>query len=217
MVNSPDPMGTVKVVGSMKNVMWQGQLGVRIDLDTIADKTGLYGLGPLTGLTGELLINDGRTYISRVTSDTTMSVEVGGPSGAPFFVYANVTDWREVPLPPTVTSIAELETFIDKQTRNQARPFAFKLVGTVTSANIHVQNLPPGTPVSSPKEAHQGQASYSVADEAVEIIGFFSTEHQGVFTHHDSFLHMHLLTAAGDRMGHLDGLVPGGMRLFLPE
>lgn len=37
----------VKIVGQMKNVMRKGQLHANINLDTIADKSHLYGLGPL--------------------------------------------------------------------------------------------------------------------------------------------------------------------------
>lgn len=29
----------LKIVGAMKNVMWKGELGSRINLDTISDKT----------------------------------------------------------------------------------------------------------------------------------------------------------------------------------
>jgi hypothetical protein len=65
----------IKIVGAMKNVMWKGELGSSIDLDTISDKNGLYGLGPVSYLTGELLVNNGKSYVSKVTSDSTMTVE----------------------------------------------------------------------------------------------------------------------------------------------
>ncbi|MBS3737813.1 MAG: alpha-acetolactate decarboxylase, partial [Psychroflexus sp.] len=65
----------IKFVGAMKNVMWKGELGSSIDLDTISDKKGLYGLGPVSHLKGELLINNGKSYVSKVTSDSTMTVE----------------------------------------------------------------------------------------------------------------------------------------------
>lgn len=68
-------------------------------------------------------------------------------------------------------------------------------MGTVASAVIHIQNLPLGTKVSSPEEAHQGQRNYLIEEESVEVVGFFSTKHQGVFTHHNSFVHMHLINA----------------------
>src|SRR5690554_4068518 len=65
----------VKIVGEMKNVMWKGQLNGNINLDTIANKTNLYGLGPVEYLAGEILIIDGKSYKSTVTSDSTMKVE----------------------------------------------------------------------------------------------------------------------------------------------
>ena len=77
--------------------------------------------------------------------------------------------------------------------------------------------MPEGTKVSSPDEAHQGQTNYNIANENAEIIGFFSTEHKGVFTHHDSFLHMHLITKDESKMGHLDELEIGEMKLYLPK
>lgn len=40
--------------------------------------------------------------------------------------------------------------------------------------------------------------------EQVDIIGFFSTTHKAIFTHHDSFLHMHLIGANREKMGHLE-------------
>jgi acetolactate decarboxylase len=207
----------VKIVSAMKNVMWKGQLDNRIYLDTISDKNGLYGLGPASYLTGELLINNGQSYLSKVTTDSTMIVEKTFETSAPFFVYGNVAEWNEVELPANVRTIEDVEIFIDEKTTDLKRPFAFKLIGQVSSAIIHIQNLPEGTKVSTPEEAHQGQIKYPIANEDAEIIGFFSTEHQGVFTHHDSFLHMHLITKDESKMGHLDELEIGKMKLYLPE
>lgn len=207
----------IKIVGAMKNVMWKGELGSSIDLDTISDKNGLYGLGPVSYLTGELLINNGKSYVSKVTSDSTMTVEKTFNTSAPFFVYGNVTEWNEIDLPSDVKAIQDLEKFIDDKTTDFKRPFAFKLIGQVSSAIIHIQNLPEGTKVSSPDEAHQGQTNYNVENEEAEIVGFFSVEHKGVFTHHDSFLHMHLITKDESKMGHLDELEIGQMKLYLPK
>ena len=207
----------VKIVGAMKDVMWKGKLDGKILLDTISNKKGLYGLGPESFLTGEILINNGTTYTSKVLSDSTMIVEKSAKTSAPFFVYANVNEWNAVKLPSSVTSIKDLETFIDSETKDKKRPFTFKLDGNISKATIHIQNLPKGTKVSSPKEAHQGQINYQLESEDVEIIGFFSTEHQGIFTHHDSFLHMHLISKDKTKMGHLDDVVFNEMSLLLPK
>lgn len=207
----------IRIVGAMKNVMWKGELGSSIKLDTISDKNGLYGLGPVRYLTGELLINNGKSYVSKVTSDSTMTVEKTFNTSAPFFVYGKITEWDEMELPANIKTIQDLEKFIDNKTTEFKRPFTFKLVGQVSRAIIHIQNLPEGTKVSSPAEAHQGQTNYNIENEDAEIIGFFSTEHKGVFTHHDSFSHMHLITKDESKMGHLDELEIGEMKLYLPK
>ena len=197
--------------------MWKGELGGRIDLDTISNKNGLYGLGPVSYLRGELLINNGKSYVSKVTSDSTMTVEKTFETSAPFLVYGNVTEWDDIELPSDLKTIKDLETFIDNKTTEFKRPFTFKLIGQVSSAIIHIQNLPEGTKVTSPAEAHQGQTNYTIENEDVEIIGFFSTKHKGIFTHHDSFSHMHLITKDERKMGHLDELEIGEMKLYLPK
>ena len=205
------------IVGAMKNVMWKGELDGSIYLDTISDKNGLYGLGPVSYLRGELLINNGKSYVSKVISDSIMTVDRRFDVSAPFFVYSNVIEWNEFPIPLEVKTIKELEKFIDEKTTYFKRPFTFKLTGHVSNAIIHIQNLPVGMKVSSPEEAHRGQTKYELKDETVEIVGFFSTEHKGVFTHHDSFLHMHLITSDESKMGHLDKLEMGQMKLYLPK
>ncbi|WP_046759324.1 acetolactate decarboxylase [Kordia jejudonensis] len=207
----------VKIVSAMKNVMWKGELQGKVNLDTISTKKGLYGIGPESYLTGEILINDGKSYVSRVTSDSTMTVEKNFDVEAPFFVYANVTEWTSVELPTTIKTIQDVEKFIDENTKGFKRPFVCKLIGSVKTATIHIQNLPKGSKVSSPKEAHQGQVNYKLKNEEVEIIGFFSTDHKGVFTHHDSNIHLHLITKDENKMGHVDAVEFDKMILYLPQ
>ena len=208
----------VKIVGQMKNVMWKGQLYGNINLDTIANKTNLYGLGPVEYLSGEILIIDGKSYKSTVVSDSTMKVDETYEIKAPFFGYANISKWTEQTLPDSIQTIPHLEQYLDKITKSSPRPFMFKLSGTVEQATIHIVNLPKGSKVSSPDEAHKGQKNYELNNEPSDIIGFFSTEHKAIFTHHDTFLHMHLITLDRKKMGHLDEVLfkKGTMKLYLP-
>jgi len=208
----------VKIVGEMKNVMWKGQLYGNINLDTIANKTNLYGFGPVEYLAGEILIIDGKSYKSTVTSDTTMKVEETYNIKAPFWAYANISKWTAQILPDSIQTIQQMETYLNKITKFSLRPFMFKLSGTIEQATIHIVNLPKGSKVSSPDEAHKGQVNFQVNNEQSEIIGFFSTEHKAIFTHHDTYLHMHLITSKRQKMGHLDAALfkKGTMKLYLP-
>ncbi len=208
----------VNIVGQMRDVMWKGQLQGKINLDTITNKTNLYGLGPLEYLRGEILIIDGKSYKSTVISETEMKVEETYEINAPFFGYANISKWSEQTLPDSIQTIKQLEEYLDKVTKSSPRPFMFKLSGTVEQAIIHIVNLPKGSEVSSPEEAHKGQVNYAIKNKESEILGFFSTEHQSIFTHHDTFIHMHLMTKDKQKMGHLDEVLfkKGTMKLYLP-
>lgn len=209
----------VKIIGEMRNVMWKGQLYGKINLDTITGKKDLYGLGPIEYLAGEIVIMNGKSYKSVVTADTTMKVEETYDVKAPFFGYATIPLWTERHLPDSILTIQQLEVYLDMTTKKQPRPFIFKLTGTVELAIIHIVSLPKGTKVSSPDESHKGQRDYELKNEQADIVGFFSTEHKAIFTHHDSFLHMHLMTADKQKMGHLDKVhfKKGTVKLFLPS
>jgi len=208
----------VKVAGAMKRVMRQGKLDGIIRLDTIAPKKELYGIGPVSYLRGEVLINNGKTFVSRVLLDSTMLVEENNQVSAPFLVYGHVTHWEEKPITQSISSLKELEGFVAQFKKETDDPFIFKLKGQIDQATIHIQNLPEGSEVKSPKDAHQGQVKYPLGKQEVEIIGFYSTKHHGVFTHHDANTHMHLITKDGKAMGHLDEMSFSGnqFKLYLP-
>ena len=208
----------VYVAGAMKNVMWKGELDAIIMLDTISNKEGLYGIGPLAGLRGELMIWDGVSYVSKVENANSIVVEQTDKVGAPFFVYGHQTDWKQLNIPESVTDIKQLEQFIDAQTTELKRPFIFKLTGKVGNASIHVQDLSPGTIVRAPQEAHQGQFDKQLNSVEADMVGFFSKEHQGIFTHHDAIAHIHFISKDRKVMGHLDALdiEASELSLFVP-
>jgi len=208
----------VRIVGAMKNVMKKGELFGTINLDSLSNKTHLYGMGPVEYLTGEITVVDGRAFKSTIQSNGEMKVEETFEVKAPFFGYTQIEKWEERPIPDSVHTIQQLENFLNASTRDRLRPYFFKLKGEVDFAKIHVVNLPKGSVVHSPEEAHVGQANYSIKNKNAEIIGFFSMEHQTIFTHHSTFVHMHLITDDLLQMGHVDELTifSQGIRLFLP-
>lgn len=205
----------VTIVGAMKNVMWKGELEGTIFLDTLLPKQHLYGIGPVEYLSGEILILNGKSYVSKVVAENEITVIESFEKRAPFFVYSTVEKWEEIPLPNSINSLNDLEKFLDNLTQDIHKPFTFKLEGTVKEASIHVVNLPTGSTVSSPDEAHEGQINYELSNEFCTIIGFFSREHQSIFTHHDTFMHLHLITNDLKKMGHLDNVSFDKIKLFI--
>jgi len=209
--------GKVHITGEMRNVMWKGKLEGNIYLDTISNKSDIVGLGPLEYLGGEIIVIDGKSYKSIVISDSSMEVVETFNIKAPFFAHANISNWSEELLDVDIQTIQQLESFLDNKLSGSSQPFMFKLAGFVKEATIHVVNLPVGAKVSSPNDAHKGQVKYQIEYQEAEIVGFFSKEHKGIFTHHDTYLHLHLMTKDKQMMGHLDELSieKGKMRLFL--
>jgi acetolactate decarboxylase len=210
---------SLHISGAMKNVMMMGNLSGSIDLDTMSNKKHLYGFGPVDYQSGEIIILDGKSYKSKVVSATEMNVTETFKMKASFFAYQRIKKWEEVKMPDSVISMDQLEKFLDQSTVNYPRPFLFRLTGIADSALIHVVNLPKGTKVLSPEDAHIGQQNFTINNEPIELLGFFSTEHKTIFTHHDTFIHIHLITENRKKMGHLESLSlrRGTTKLYLPK
>lgn len=204
------------IIGAMKRVMWSGELQGNISLDTIS-KPHVFGMGPLAYLRGELLLWDGTVYTARVADNGAAKVDIDPKVEAPFFAYAHVPNWTEVSIPDSVYNMQQLESYIAALFPERTAYSMFRLEGLVDSTVIHIVNLPEGSTVRSPQEAHKGKVSYTHTNAHVQILGFFSRNHQGIFTHHDSFLHLHLITSDRSAMGHVDALhwTPGSMKLLL--
>jgi len=208
-------LAQVQVTSAMRNAMWKGEIGTAIRLDTVTTRPHMYGLGPLSGLQGEIMLWDSRVYVSRVAGEGPMSVRSEPTAGAPFFVMQRVDEWTRVEMNREVNGLETLSAHIDSLAGKNDEPFAFRLTGKVKSATVHVVNLPDGAIVRSPDDAHKGIRKYKVEDTEVQVLGFFSRHHQAVFTHHDTFVHLHLMTTDGIVMGHLEEMNFDPMEMVL--
>jgi acetolactate decarboxylase len=202
-------------------VMRDGDLSGHVKLDALAKWPHLYALGPLEGLRGEVTIWDGKPSIATL-SDAKVAVSDKFEGKACFLVYAQVPEWREFELPAKgLDKAAELEASVLRIARKAEidadKPFPFLLRGKVAKAKAHIVNKTDDAPFS-PKDHDQIKIPFELEDREVEILGFYLDKHAGVFTHHDSNVHMHLKTADGKLSGHVDSIIPGeGMRLLVPK
>ncbi len=217
-LTAQDDSAYAKVVGKMSDVMWKGDLEGKILVDTLLSYDSMYGLGPCENLSGEILVWEGNMFISSVKNDKEVKVEKKNNVKAPFFAYSLCKKWNSIYVSDSIITMEQLELFIDKNTVSFAQPFLFKIFAEVDSASVHVVNLPPNSKVSSPDDAHKGRKSYRVKNEEVLILGFFSKNHKTIFTHHDTFLHLHLMTLSQQIMGHLDECYfkKGSVKLLIP-
>ena len=116
----------VKVFGALKNIMMDGNLSAHINLDTL-DKTHLYGLGPVAGLKGELVVIDGKIY-STYKEGGNLITQQNKTSLAAMLVYSKVEKWKEISIPSAVKDYISLENLVketaQKNGYNIKKPFA---------------------------------------------------------------------------------------------
>ena len=196
---------SIKVVGKMSDVMWQGKLKGKVATDSLNNKEA-YGLGPIEFLKGEILLFEGQTFVSNVIDSISHQVTKMPSIRAPFFVYTTNSDLNAVDLPSDSYSLRKIEEQIDSIYKNYDQPLLIRIDGVFNELKLHSVNLPKGEKVSSPDEAHRGLTQYEFNDIRGTLIGFFSRHHKTIFTHHDSYFHAHFISNDRQVLGHIDEL-----------
>lgn len=204
--------GLVQISGSLKDIMHGGDLQAKAWLDSLA-VPGVYGLGALDSLRGEILIENGVPWVSMVT-DGGLALQQNSHEHAGLLAHASVVQWSKHNV-----SGADLEHIILKSASKDGltSPYLFILKGSFEKLAYHVINF---DVTSSDLSNHKAGAYDAQLDRApVTIIGFFSKHHQGRFTHHGSNLHMHVINDQKTVMGHVDHLETGTspFTLLLPK
>ena len=190
----------------MRDVMWKGDLGGKISTDSL-NHSNAYGLGPIEYLKGEVLLFEGRTFISKVIDSISHQVSQVNSIKAPFFVYSNESDLNSFSVAPSELSLKSVEELIDTLYFDFEKPLLVRIDGVFQDVTVHSVNLPEGNSVSSPDQAHKGLTQYTYKNLSGSIIGFFSRKHKAIFTHHDSFLHAHFISDDRYIMGHVDSVL----------
>jgi acetolactate decarboxylase len=207
----------VKVAGALRHIMIEGDLSSHIKLDTLT-KQNLYGLGPVAGLKGEIIILNGKIYSSTKSSDQLIHRNEG--IDAAMLVYSHVKKWKAITFNKKIQNNLELENLIKMAAAahgiDSKTPFAFKIESSLAIADYHVIDWNKRT--KHTMENHR-QFAYegTLKNEKISFLGFYSAHHKGIFTHHTSNMHVHVLGQGSGITGHLDNVkVPGKFTLFLP-
>ena len=196
---------SIEVVGKMRDVMWKGDLAGEISTDSLSYPNA-YGLGPLESLKGEVLLFEGQTFTSKVIDSNIHQVTQVNSAKAPFFVYSKESNLNSSSVGPTELSLKSTEELIDSLYFDYDKPLLVRIDGVFENLTIHSVNLPEGSSVSSPDEAHKGLTQYNYKNINGTIVGFFSRKHQAIFTHHDSYFHAHFISDNRSVMGHVDSV-----------
>jgi acetolactate decarboxylase len=207
-------------VGAQRETIMNGKLAAALDLRTLADRAHLYGLGPLEQLRGEATIADSRPALARVGSVGMVKVTQSFDAGVPFFVWAEVPRWIEVPIPAEIRSFEDLEQFIPRAAEaagvDAEKPLPFLVRGRQDLIEFHILNRIGDAPHNI--EMHEKiKIKFELVKTEATIVGFHSTRHRGVFTPGDSNIHIHFQTPDNSQSGHIEKLEIGGaVTLSLP-
>ena len=203
--SSTQEQSTIRVSGKMSDVMWRGKLNGIISTDSLKTKTA-YGLGPVEYLKGEILLFEGKTFVSKVIDSASHNTEEVSKEKAPFFVYSIDNDLKSVAIDSELNTLQEIESYINTAYQSYDLPLLIRIDGLFDQVELHSVNLPTGSEVSSPKEAHQGLTKYKYPNIKGSLIGFFSRNHKSIFTHHDTYFHAHFISENRQILGHVDDL-----------
>jgi alpha-acetolactate decarboxylase len=213
----------VETFGSLRDIIHEGRLEGRVPLAAALAKPHAYALGALARLDGEFVIVDGKVWESRPAGRGTIRATAyrPGADSAALMVVSHVAAWRDVPVTRAIPIAALQDTLAAHAAAlglPPSGPFAFLIDGPVTGLRWHVADGRLLAPGPSSHEAHAKAAVQGArAAIAARLVGFYSDHHQGVFTHHDSEVHLHVLLAAEGLAAHVDSVcVSPGAILRLP-
>jgi len=218
--------GTFQVshAGALCNFMMHNDLSAQIHLDSLQAREHLFGLGARAGLQGELLIWDSKPLIAQA-KEGRVHLRQSWKDSAALLVYSSVAQWSSLSLgnAQTKDSLSKsIPAIAAQHGLDTSQAFPFRLEGTFENLAWHVINWDSSDSIHS-HEKHRQSGAYG-REQAIqaEVLGFYSQQHQGIFTHPSSPLHMHY-RFKGDQgswqgMGHVDALTTRpGLRLFLPQ
>lgn len=224
--------GLIEYIGAQRDIFKTGKAASVVSLEALSGRKGLYAVGPIDGLDGEITIFDSKPYITKVRGKD-FTVDHSYNYGAFFLVWTEQTKWHDVPIPNTVKGYVDLQQFVKAQAQiagiDVTKPFPFLLVGTPAEIEWHINvDRTEGKPIT--RELFlKSKEPFVTQNEPVDIIGFYAVHHAGVFLPSDkpkfmegtdaqNVIHIHLVSKTSKAAGHIDNITLGDdMVLRLPK
>ncbi len=207
----------VKYSGALRTLM-SGNMQPVISLDSLSNKKYLYALGAVENLKGEIQIFDSKPSNSFVI-DSSLQIKDEYNLRASLLVYAEVEEWTEFIIENPTNDNLEKAIFKIAKTNgvNIDKPFPFLLEGTVESLDWHVIKWIDGDSIHTHKKHKASGLNGRLTNRTVDVLGFYSTKHKAVFTHHTTNVHMHFKTVDNSVAGHIDDISLNTITLRLPK
>lgn len=210
----------VESAGTLRQIMHEGDISAKIDLETLVGRPNLFGLGAAEGLKGEIMIWQGEAFLTTVAGSGLATYD-GFRKKASLLVYSEVAAWDSFPLPPEVVDLATLEAYLPKAAAaagiDAQNPFPFLLKGRPEIVSWHVIDWDPDDTEHTHAKHQQAGMQSGWKNTPTEMLGFYN-QTPGIFTHHSSNIHLHATTPDRRLVAHLDQATGiNGMTLFFPK
>lgn len=224
--------GLLEYAGSQKTIFDTGKAEAKVPVAAMSGASDFFGVGAVAGLDGEITVFKGKPYVTKVRGNG-YTMDNSPAHTATFAVWTRQTAWTEQPVPTEIKGYLDIQNFVKARAAAAGidvnRPFPFQLVGMPTEVKWHINvDLTEGKPITNDLFA-KSKASYVIRNEPMDIIGFYSEKHPGVFVSAyapaisagsgaRNAMHIHMVTRDGKSAGHIDNLILGpGMTLRLPK
>lgn len=223
--------GLVEYIGAQKTMFETGKAEGVLQLKFFQGKDDIYAVGPAALLDGEITILNSKPYVAKVRGndyqvDTTLNHDIL------FLVWSQVLRWKDIAVPESVTTYIQLQKFVKEQAAasgmDVSKPIPFQFTGAPVEIVWHINcDKTDNKPITRELFA-KSKATYTMKNEPVDIIGFYSERHNGIFisqyapaikpdSGEKNLVHMHLVSRTTKATGHIDDMRFGkGMVLRLP-
>jgi alpha-acetolactate decarboxylase len=197
--------------GNFANAIKQNDLDGVVDISTALLSPHTYAVGAIADGKGEITTIDSKVFLSYGKNGLGRAINnIPAKEKAFLLVTAQVNDWQKITIPEDMSE-SELYKFILTQS-HKARPnsnssFPFLLEGNFQNLTWHITN---GR--NAEFRGHGSEKPFfnlltrQQEQTDAQIVGFYSAETQGVFTHPGTSWHLHTIFSDENKAGHVDSV-----------
>ena len=202
----------LKSYGNFSRMVHTKQIEGVANLHDVIPAANGYAVGAIQNGSGEITIIDNEEWLDYGKDGIGNSInEVPADEETVLLVTAQVADWREIKIPQNFDKHGLFEFILAEAKQHgldiQA-PFPFLLQGSFESIEFHVING-----INPKFEGHGSQGHFfnqkkaQRDDQKAVVIGFYSAELQGVYTHPGESWHLHVAIKGENIGAHVDDIV----------
>ena len=215
--------GKVRVHGALRAMFHEGKTGAMVELDGLLPNPHLVAVGALADLAGEVTVIGGKAYLSYADGAHQARTEATSQphGGATLLVAAEVRSWQSLVTERPIAFEAldeEIAKLAAAAGMNLDQRFPFRIRGGFDNLQWHVIDGRRLTGGGTSHADHQAAAAKMQLDRTAAIlVGFYSRNDQGVFTHLGSATHIHCVVDEPLSTGHVDHvIIPPGAVIEFP-